>query len=68
MSAPLEKRVMRTQAFLTVAWLLLVIPSVTIWKESVPWLVFMSVWANVAGHAAGWISAIGNKHQEDNGE
>lgn len=69
MSDPkIQRRVMKTQATLTAVWLCLVFPSVTIWKDSVPWLVFMSVWANVAGHAAGWISAIGNKKQEENGE
>lgn len=34
----------------TVAWIMLVIPSVLWWKESIPWIVFMSVWANVVGH------------------
>lgn len=68
MKKPNEKTVMKLQAFFTVAWVCLVIPSLTIWKESVPWLVFMSVWANVGAHAAGWISAIGNEKQEENSE
>jgi hypothetical protein len=32
-------------------------PSLQWWRESVPWLVAMSVWANVAGHFAGWMGA-----------
>lgn len=36
--------------WLTLAWLALIIPSVLWWKDSIPWLVFMSIWANVAGH------------------
>jgi hypothetical protein len=30
------------------------IPSLIWWRESVPWLVIMSVWANVAGHWSSW--------------
>jgi hypothetical protein len=42
---------------LTGVWLLLIVPSLVWWRESVPWLVFMSVWANVAGHFASWQAA-----------
>ena len=48
--------VRRGQLTLTLAWLALVVPSLTVWRESVPWLVFMSVWANVAAHASGWVA------------
>jgi len=44
-------------AALTIVWFVLVIPSVVWWRNSVPWLVFMSVWANVAGHFGSWQSA-----------
>jgi hypothetical protein len=39
---------------MTVVWILLGIPSVLWWRDSIPWLVGMSVWANVAGHFSGW--------------
>lgn len=41
---------------LTVAWLLFAIPVLLIdgWAKSVPLLVFISVYANVAGHFAAW--------------
>lgn len=36
--------------YATLIWILLAIPSVLFWKESLMWIVLMSVWANVAGH------------------
>jgi hypothetical protein len=47
----------RVHLALTVVWVLLMVPSLLWWRESVPWLVVMSVWANVAGSAASWQSA-----------
>jgi hypothetical protein len=35
---------------LTLIWMLMLIPSLIWWAESIPWLVTMSVWANIAGH------------------
>ena len=34
----------------TLAWILLLIPSLIWWRESLAWIVTMSVWANIAGH------------------
>jgi hypothetical protein len=42
---------------LTLAWGMLIIPSILWWSQSVPWLVFMSAWANVAASAASWQAA-----------
>ena len=47
----------KLNAALTILWLLLIIPSVLWWSESVPWLVIMSAWANLAGHWASYQSA-----------
>lgn len=47
----------RFHAGATVVWLLLLVPSLLWWRESVPWLVAMSVWANVAGHFGSWQGA-----------
>lgn len=44
----------KVHARLTLIWLILIIPSVLWWRESIAWLVFMSVWANVAGHFSAW--------------
>lgn len=38
-------------------WVVLVVPSVLFWKESVFWLVLVSVYANIAGHYAGYEAA-----------
>lgn len=34
----------------TVVWALLVIPTVTLWRDSIVWIAFMSLYANVVGH------------------
>lgn len=48
------------QAITFTFWLTMIYPSLTSWRESIPWLVFMSVWANVAAHAGGLVAAIMN--------
>ena len=48
----------------TVLWLLAIIPSLIWWRESVPWLVFMSVWANVGAHFGAWQAA---RAEDNNG-
>jgi hypothetical protein len=40
-------------------------PSLIWWKASIPWLVAMSVWANVAGHFASWMGARSEAAQTD---
>lgn len=55
----------------TVLWAILVIPSVLWWKDSIAWVVLMSVWANLASHFAAWqaargevkVEAIGNNEE-----
>ena len=46
------------QGTLTAVWLVAIVPSLIWWSHSIAWVVFMSVWANVAGHAAGWVAAL----------
>jgi hypothetical protein len=38
-------------------WLVLAVPSVTLWRNSVPYLVWVSVYAIVATHWAGYEGA-----------
>lgn len=53
----------------TIIWTLLVIPSVLWWKESIAWVVLMSVWANLASHFAAWQAARGEvKVEQTNGD
>jgi TM2 domain-containing membrane protein YozV len=41
----------------TVVWLVLVIPTVVWWRQSLLWIAAMSVWANVASHFSAWMAA-----------
>lgn len=49
----------RLHAGLTIAWLLFALPVLLIpgWASSVPLLVFISIYANVAGHWSAWQAA-----------
>jgi len=38
----------------TVVWAVLIPISVLFLRESVPWIVLMSVWANFVGHFSSW--------------
>jgi hypothetical protein len=40
-----------------VFWLVVIPPSLIWWRDSVPWLIFMSLWANVAAHGGGYVAA-----------
>ena len=39
---------------LTIAWVLLIVPTVVWWKDSIAWVAFMSLYANIVGHAAAY--------------
>lgn len=47
----------RVQLALTIVWFLLFVPAVLWWKDSVPFLVFVSVYANFVGHLSAWEAA-----------
>lgn len=47
----------RVHLVLTWAWLALALPAVVWWRDSIPFLVFVSVYANVAGHWASYQAA-----------
>lgn len=40
--------------YTTLLWIVLMLPALLWWSESVPFLVIISVWANIAGHWAAW--------------
>lgn len=44
-------------AALTIIWLVLAVPAVVSWRDSVPFLVFVSVYANFVGHWSSWQAA-----------
>lgn len=47
----------RAHLVLTLVWLVLVVPTLLWWGQSVTWVALMSVWANVASHFSGWQAA-----------
>lgn len=47
----------RFHAVMTVLWLVLAVPSVLWWKDSILWVIILSVWANVASHFSAWQGA-----------
>lgn len=47
----------RFHAVATVAWLVLVVPSVLWWRDSILWVIVLSVWANFASHFGAWQAA-----------
>jgi hypothetical protein len=52
------------QMILTLIWALLFVPALLWWKESVPFLVFVSVYANFVGHWAAWEAAKAKEEAE----
>lgn len=38
----------------TFVWILLLVPTLLWWRESVLWVALMSIWANVASHWAAY--------------
>lgn len=51
----------RAHAILTFTWLALTLPTLLWWKDSVPWVAWMSLYANVVGHWSGWQAARAEK-------
>lgn len=47
----------RFHGIMTIVWMILIIPSLLWWSEAIPWVVFMSVWANVGTHFGAWQSS-----------
>lgn len=49
-------------------WLILVIPTVTIWADSVKWVNIMSIYAIIVGHLAGLGAARIERNEEKKDE
>lgn len=48
---------------LTFVWVLLIIPTLVWWRESVVWVALMSLWANIASHWAAREAAKAKENQ-----
>ena len=55
----------RIHGWAVIVWLLLAIPSVLLWRNSVPYLVFVSVYALVVSHWSAWGAPRAEQAQED---
>lgn len=44
-------------AVATVGWVLSIGPTLIWWRESILWIAFMSLWANVVSHASAYEAA-----------
>lgn len=49
----------RINGWATVAWLVLVVPTVGLksWRTSILWVALLSIWANVISHYTAWLAA-----------
>jgi hypothetical protein len=47
----------RFHAVMTLVWLVLAIPSLLWWKNSITWIIVLSVWTNIASHFGAWQGA-----------
>lgn len=47
------KTIKRLHIAALIVWMILVIPTVTIWADSVKWVNIMSIYAIIVGHLAG---------------
>jgi hypothetical protein len=54
---PAPRALARFHLMMMFAWALLAIPTVLIWKQSILWVAFMSLYANFVGHFSGWDAA-----------
>jgi hypothetical protein len=49
---------------MTVIWIVLIIPTLLWWRESILWVAFMSLYANIATHWGAYQSARAEKAAE----
>lgn len=49
-----------------VVWTLLLVPTMLLWQESIPWIVFMSWYANTVGHWSAFTSSKTEREMVDN--
>jgi hypothetical protein len=54
---PEPRTLVRYHLVMMIVWLVLIIPTVVWWKESILWVAFMSLYANFVGHFSGWDAA-----------
>ena len=48
-----------------VMWVILAIPSLIWWKDSVLWVILISIYANIVGHLSGYSAARADQAAEE---
>lgn len=51
--------------YATMVWITLLIPSLLLWRESILWVILMSVWANIAAHWAAYQASKSEQKQDE---
>jgi hypothetical protein len=54
--------------YLTVLWGCLSVPTILWWRDSIVWVVFMSLYANFVGHWSAYTAAKAERQAEKNGD
>lgn len=47
----------RFNLIFTFLWIVLTVPSLLYWKESILWVIVISLWANIVGHFSAYLAA-----------
>lgn len=47
----------RFNLYFTFLWLALTVPSLLWWKDSILWVIVISLWANIVGHFSAYLAA-----------
>ncbi|HBQ8754615.1 TPA: hypothetical protein ACXE75_002492 [Klebsiella quasipneumoniae] len=56
----------RCHLMAAVMWVGLAIPSLIWWKDSVLWVILISIYANIVGHLSGYSAARADQAAEEN--
>jgi hypothetical protein len=62
---PEPKSLAKFHLIMMFVWGLLAVPTVLLWKESILWVAFMSLYANFVGHFSGWDAARAEEKADD---
>ena len=61
-----SKRLIAFNMVMTLVWGLALIPTLLWLKDSILWVAFMSLYANIVGHFSAWVAARAEKSSEEN--
>lgn len=59
-----SERLARFNLIFTFVWVVLAVPSLLFWKDSILWVIVISLWANIVGHFSAYLAAHSEAAQE----